>query len=208
MKHVLSSAITITATLALAACQGSLVSRVAEESFGPDAVAVLSSPAEAATTFLVDAIAETNGSFTVIDSELDSLPPGTPFSVTATEAEIKSMLEQALGASGYGEGILIEDVRLDEGQIEASFTLELPPFDTAIPGSAVVVASIDGEGNPVVSIASAEFSHLKAPAESLGTLNQALSEAIADAQDNSGMDVRLTGLLIDDGTVVVSGYTE
>ena len=210
MKHVLRSAVTIIASLSLAACQGSLISRFAEEAFGPDAVEVLPSPAEAATTFLVDAIAETDGSFTVMemDAGLESLPPGTPFSVTATEAEIESTLEQALETSGYGEGIRIEDVTLGEGQIEASFTLELPPFDTAIPGSAVAIASIDAEGNPVVSIVSAEFSYLKAPGESLGVLNQALSEAMANAQGSSGIDVSLTGLTIGDGTVIVSGYTE
>ena len=34
MKHVLRSAVTIIASLSLAACQGSLISRFAEEAFG------------------------------------------------------------------------------------------------------------------------------------------------------------------------------
>jgi hypothetical protein len=207
-KRILVSAMTAVMSLGLAACQGNLFSRMADEGLGSEAVRILSSPAEVGTAFLVDVIVGATGTFSAMWAEFDNLPPGTSFGVTVTEADVEAGINQALVTSGYSDSVHIQNVALGDGQVSLSFTLMLPPFNTDIPAKATLEPSIDDEGNLVINVVSAEFSQVQAPAESLAILNQAISEAMADVQASAQADLRLTEIVVANGEVIVSGYVE
>jgi hypothetical protein len=135
------------------------------------------------------------------------LPPGVPFSVTATEAQVEAQILAAMAASGYGGNISDFNVTLDNGQIGVSFTYNMTqPVSRSVPASAVFAASIDSNGDLVLTTVSASAGQLTLPPEMVAVLNEAVTQALVGARSNMEADVTLTGLFIDDGSMAVTGY--
>jgi hypothetical protein len=142
------------------------------------------------------------------------LPPGVPFSVTMTEAQIEARIAQAMAASGYNVSEV--DVSLDNGQIGVTFGVSMTVGATGRSVNAqaelVFAVSVDGNGDIVVNVVSAKASaavgSVDIPPEMLTALNAAINQAIsgADVAAQSGVDVTFTGVVIDNGAITVSGY--
>ncbi len=168
-------------------------------------------PAEPVVIEVPDITAE---AFEEAWSQAYELPPGVPFSVTMTEAQIEARIAQAMAASGYNVSEV--DVSLDNGQIGVTFgvsmTVEATGRSVNAQAELVFAVSVDGNGDIVVSVVSAEVSaavgSIDVPPEMLTALNAAINQAIsgADVAAQSGVDVTFTGVEIDDGAITVSGY--
>jgi len=135
------------------------------------------------------------------------LPPGVPFSVTTTEAEVEAAILAGMAASGYGSNVSDLNVTLDDGLIGISFTYNLTqPVSRSVPASVVFAASIDSNGDLVLTATSASAGQFSIPPEMLTALNEAVSAALIGARSNMESDVTLTELAIDNGIMTVTGY--
>jgi hypothetical protein len=145
-------------------------------------------------------------------SQVYQMPPGVPFAVTTTEAEIEAMINEKMAASGYGDKISNLNVTLDNGQIVVSFTLTInqqvgpKKVELSADGSVVFAASIDSSGQLALAIVSADFGKISIPPEMLEPLSEAISQAITGAAAGSQANVTLTSLVIDGGEMTVKGY--
>jgi hypothetical protein len=156
------------------------------------------------------AIAATGGSADSLDTAwatARSQPQGVPFRITTDEATIEAKIYAKMAASGYGSNISDLNVMLDNQQIGMSFTLTLTqPRTISATGSVVFNASIDGNGDLVLSVASATFGQFKIPPEMLTALTEALTEAMVGARSSAEADVTLTELVIFGGQMIIVGY--
>jgi hypothetical protein len=143
------------------------------------------------------------------------LPPGVPFSVTITEAQIEDAIDRAIATSGYGEAISGSEVTFRNGQIGLTFALSttIEATGRTVNATATVVFDVWVEGGEVmVSVASAEASaavgSASIPPEMLSVLNEAVAAAIngADYASQAGVDVTFTEVVISGGAMTVSGY--
>lgn len=146
------------------------------------------------------------------------LPPGVPFSVTLTEAQIESMIDEKIAEYGYGQNATDIDVMLKNGQVGVSFNLVITVSamgksrDVNATATAVFAVSVGGNGDIVVSVVSAEASgaagSVGIPPEMLAVFNEALAAAISGAEVSAqaGVDVTFTEVVIKNGTITVSGY--
>lgn len=142
------------------------------------------------------------------------LPPGYPFSMTLTEAQIEARINEAIALSGYGENIEDIDVSLQNGQIGVYFAMGMTVGTREVKGSASVVFSVtvDSNGDLDVAVASAEVStavgSASVPPEMLAVFNQALEEAITGeaVAAQAGADVTFTEVVISGGAITISGY--
>lgn len=145
-------------------------------------------------------------------SQAYALPPGVPFVVTTTEAEIQAMLDEKMAASSYGDSIKNLKVTLANGQIKVSFTLTISQqigqksVSVSADGSVVWAATIDSSGQLALAIVSADFGKLSIPPEMLAPLSEAITQAITGAQTGAQSKVTLTSLVIDNGLMTVKGY--
>jgi glucose/arabinose dehydrogenase len=143
------------------------------------------------------------------------LPPGVPFSVTITEAQIEDKVNQAIAMSGYGEAISGSDVTFSNGQIGLTFALSTTIEATGrrVNATARVVFNVWVEGGEVmVSVASAEASgaigSTSIPPEMLTVLNEAVAAALngTDYAAEAGADVTFTEIVISGGSMTLTGY--
>ncbi|MEJ2147991.1 MAG: hypothetical protein P8Z40_00775 [Chloroflexota bacterium] len=143
------------------------------------------------------------------------LPPGVPFSVTITEAQIEDAVDQAIAMSGYGEAISGSDVTFSNGQIGLTFALSttIEATGRTVNASARVVFNVWVEGGEVmVSVASAEASgaigSASIPPEMLTVLNEAVAAALngTDYAAEAGADVTFTEIVISGGSMTLTGY--
>ncbi|MBN1311353.1 MAG: hypothetical protein JXB30_08025, partial [Anaerolineae bacterium] len=121
-------------------------------------------PAPAPTEVVIPPTGETADAIMEAWSQAYELPAGVPFAVTFTEAQIEALIAQAMATGGYGSNVSGVDVSLNNSQIGVSFTVTLAETVGArtinISGTATVVfnAAIDGNGQLVLSVASATIS--------------------------------------------------
>jgi hypothetical protein len=143
------------------------------------------------------------------------LPPGVPFSVTITEAQIEDAVDRAIATSGYGEAISGSDVTFRNGQIGLTFALSttIEATGRTVNATATVVFNVWVEGGEVmVSVASAEASaavgSASVPPEMLSVLNEAVAAALngTDYAAEAGVDVTFTEIAIGGGSMTLSGY--
>jgi glucose/arabinose dehydrogenase len=158
------------------------------------------------------------GSAAALDELWDmvyDLPPGVPFSVTITEAQIEDKVNQAIAMSGYGEAISGSDVTFSNGQIGLTFALSTTIEATGrrVNATARVVFNVWVEGGEVmVSVASAEASgaigSASIPPEMLTVLNEAVAAALngTDYAAEAGADVTFTEIVISGGSMTLTGY--
>jgi hypothetical protein len=150
-------------------------------------------------------------------SQAYQLPPGVPFAVTITEAQVEAMIAEAMAKSGYGSRVSNIDVTLNNGQIGVNFTLtisqKIGPRTVDVSGTATVIfnAAIDAGGKLVLTVASATVSaasgqSISIPPEMLTVLNVAVSEAMTGASGSAQAEATLTELTISGGTMIVKGY--
>ncbi len=156
------------------------------------------------------AIAATGGNAESLDAAwatARSQPQGVPFRITTDEATIEAKIYAKMAESGYGSSISDLNVTLDNQQIGMSFTLTLTqPRTISASGSVVFDASIDGNGDLVLSVASASFGQFNIPPEMLTALTEALTEAMIGARSSAEADVTLTELIISGGQMTIAGY--
>jgi hypothetical protein len=143
------------------------------------------------------------------------LPPGIPFSITITEAQIEDKVNQAIAMSGYGEAISGSDVTFSNGQIGLTFALSTTIEATGrrVNATATVVFNVWVDGGEVmVSVASAEASgaigSASIPPEMLTVLNEAVAAALngTDYAAEAGADVTFTEIVISGGSMTLTGY--
>jgi len=143
------------------------------------------------------------------------LPPGVPFSVTITEAQIESRIEQALALNGYTDYLRDVSVSLQNGQVIVTFSFEVTVGAvTRTPSATAAFAvALDANGEIVVTLVSASaqtaVGTVQIPPEYLSVLNTALTEALVAYSDYAGSSeytVVLTGLTIANGSMTVTGY--
>jgi hypothetical protein len=144
--------------------------------------------------------------------QANELPPGVPFSVTITEAQMTASINERLTASGYGTNISELSISLDNSQIVVTFKLTIQQqvgqrtIDVSAVGTVVSTATLDASGAITVSVVSANFGQISLPPEMLAPINESLSEAITGSTTGKADNVTFTSLTIDDGLMVTRGY--
>lgn len=137
------------------------------------------------------------------------MPPGVPFRITISEAEIEDKILSSMTSSGYGANISSLDVTLQNGQIGLSFIFTVPDRTSAqVQASVVFNASIDANGDLVLTVASAEAGRFSIPPEMLTAFSDALAEAMTGAASSAETEVTLTSLVIADGLMTIEGYAQ
>jgi glucose/arabinose dehydrogenase len=174
-------------------------------------------PAETPETVHFEA---SEGSATALDELWEmvyDLPPGVPFSVTITEAQIEDAVDRAIAASGYGEAISESDVTFRNGQIGLTFALSttIEATGRTVNATATVVFDVWVDGGEVmVSVASAEASaaigSVSIPPEMLAVLNEAVAATLngTDYAAEAGADVTFTEITISGGSMTLTGYVK
>lgn len=147
-------------------------------------------------------------------SQVYQLPTGVPFTVTTTEAGIASAIDEKMAASGSGDKIGNLKVILSGGQIGVAFTVKVGqqagpnPADVSANGTVIFAASVDSTGQLALAIVSADFGKVSIPPEMIAPLSEAISQAITGAAAGSQVDVTLTSLAIDGGTMTIKGVVK
>lgn len=134
---------------------------------------------------------------------------GVPFTAAVSEEQLKSRLDKKLEDAGFDNNVSELEVTLANELITLDFVLsiDLGIATPSTPGTVVFDPEIDGDGNLVLNLVSANFGQVNVPDEILGILNQTIVEAIIEnARDNASTEVQFTELSIADGEIVVSGY--
>lgn len=171
----------------------------------------------AATEIAIPPLGDTAEALRGAWSQAYELPPGVPFAVTFTEAQVEAMIAEAMAKSGQGSNISSINVTLNNGQIGVGFTLTMSqkvgPKTVNASGTATVIfgAAIDSNGKLALTVASASVAMASGPQrnippELLSALNAALGEAMTGASGNAEVEATLTEILITGGTMTVKGY--
>ena len=177
----------------------------AGSAYADPTVAVAYETAQAVAPLVVEAMEGSGASLDAAWDAVYDLPPGFPFQLTVSQAEIDAKITMALAASPTG-GENVEDVAvtLDNGLITVGLMVKTGP--RSVSGSVVVQPSIDSEGRLVLTVISATLGPVSVPPEMLSMVNVALEQAIVGARDYAEVEVVLTGLAVDDGFMTVSGF--
>lgn len=206
-KRIFQLTLIALTAVALNACQGGFLGRLLG---GEGEEPIIPNPANEAAELAAEVVAEAiQDSAPSFDTMLagggldDSVPPGTEFSFTLTEADMLANVNEALANSGYSDRVTVQNVTLADGQIGLFFDVSLPPFE-GLAGSAIFDVNIDAAGKPVATVVSAEFGQFDAPPGSLEVLNEAMSELLVSA----GEAMVVTSLTIANGQMTISGVTQ
>ncbi len=172
-------------------------------------------PLPGTTPVFIEATGGTADSLTQAWQQAYTLPPGMPFSLTATEAELEARIAQAMTASGYGQNVSDYDVSLNNGQIGLSFALTIQALGGGGTNGTMMMiftVTVDGNGDLAVNMVSAEFTAgtgvLIIPPEILLAFNTAVNMAVsgADVAAQYNVNVTFTAVVISGGRITISGY--
>ncbi|MBN1428691.1 MAG: hypothetical protein JXB07_09910 [Anaerolineae bacterium] len=174
-------------------------------------------PAAASTEIVIHPASDSAAALVQTWGQAYELPPGVPFAITITEAQVEAMIAEAMAKSGYGSKVSSIDVTLNNGQFGVTFAAtvsqKVGPRTVDVSGTATVIfnASIDSNGKLVLTIADATIStssgqQISIPPEMLNVLNASVSQSLTGASNSAESEVTLTELTISGGTMIVKGY--
>lgn len=132
--------------------------------------------------------------------------PDGPFSVTFTEAELTSAMNQAVEQrSAQGADVPISDPRvvLKDGKLYIYAQLQMDVTEAG--GLIITVPSINESGSVDVTIESAEFGPIDIDPTNLQNLAEEIEKAINEPLLASPLNIRLTQIDVADGDMTISG---
>ncbi len=136
---------------------------------------------------------------------LTSITPGPSgeVSVTLTQEQLTSYVATELEKSPEVP-ITSPQIALDNGQITLTGTLDL---EGIVADSEIVMEpTVNGAGGLDVTIVSAKFGPLPVPQDILSEASTVIGDALAEEINReAGVDLTLTSLSIDDGTMTAEG---
>jgi len=138
----------------------------------------------------------------IIDS-IQGDPEGGTVSITLTEAQLTSLVVEELNTSG---NTLLQNpsVVLQDGQIEIYGEVDQGYVRGTV--HMTVSAGIDAEGKPDLAITDADFGPLPVPAGILDNLSGMLEEGLISNLGANSEGFRLDQIVIDSGTMTVTGH--
>jgi hypothetical protein len=132
------------------------------------------------------------------------LQAGVPFTVSANEEQVRSLIERSLGLAGWGGRVSDVQVGMGLGQIRIDFTLDAGL--ARIPASVTFQPTLDPQGHLLMNLVSANFGGQQAPPGLVDALGEAVAWALTGSRTEQDRHVTLTTISIDSGMMTVSGY--
>jgi hypothetical protein len=169
----------------------------------PDARMGSSPPPRAITPASADALESFNGKWL----ELNQATPDGPFVLTFTEAELTSVVTEALEETELDSGLPlpVQDVQiiLDNDLVYAYGTADLEPLQ--VEGVIEAVPEIGPDGLVDVTIQSVEFGPLEVDPDLVEEIAATIEASINEPLQASPLDITFTDIVISDGELTVSG---
>jgi hypothetical protein len=139
--------------------------------------------------------------------ELNQATPDGPFVLTFTEAELTSVVVEALEEAELDSGLSlpVQDVQiiLDDDIVYAYGTADLDPL--AVDGVIEVVPEIGADGFVDVTIQSVEFGPLEIDPGLAEEIAATVEASINEPLQASQLNITFTDIVISDGELTVSG---
>ena len=162
-----------------------------------------SPPPREATPPSADALASFNDKWLA----LNQATPDGPFILTFTEAELTSVVVEALDEAELdsGQPIPVQDVQiiLDNDMVYAYGTADLEPLQ--VEGVIQVVPVIGSDGLVDVTIQSVEFGPLEIDSGLVDKIATTVEASINEPIQASPLDITFTDIVIADGELTVNG---
>ena len=111
---------------------------------------------------------------------------------------------RSLGLAGWGGRVSDVHVGMGLGQIRIDFTLEAGL--ARIPASVTFQPTLDSQGQLLMNVVSANFGGQQAPPGLVDALGEAVAWALTGSRTEQNRKVTLTTIIIDSGTLTISGY--
>lgn len=144
--------------------------------------------------------------------EAYSLPANIPFEIAVPEQEIETQINAAVAASEGSRVIGQVDVTIQGGQMSLAwpFTYTFNSQSRTANALTIYTMSADADGHLVITMLSAQLSgalgSISIPPETLSLLNQSLSKAILQVDDETEGDVFFTSVTLEDHVMRMVGY--
>jgi hypothetical protein len=138
---------------------------------------------------------------------LNQATPDGPFVLTFTEAELTSVVVEALGEAELDSGLPLPvqnvQIVLEDDTAYAYGTAVLDPVE--VDGVIEVVPVIGADGLVDVTIQSVEFGPLEIDPSLVDEIASTVEASINEPIQASQLDITLTNIVIDNGELTVSG---
>ena len=147
-----------------------------------------------------------NPSITLVSAweQIYALPAGTPFSINATQDQVGMYVVEYLQAAGWGETARGGSAAIANGQVRVDLAVEATDGNFGA-GTVTFQPTLDGTARVRLNPQGGDFHSLQMPNNFTSSIGDALIAAVSGSPATDVQQVTLNRLVLEGGTMQVSG---